>query len=317
MRGNPGSKADAFRNITRLLGVALVVIACLFVADRFVSTRVWTLVEAGGEGFVVAVVLGAAAYALSAFLLAAAWLVLLRSSGEAGAPVRPSMSIYARTQLAKYIPGNVFHFVGRHAMGRSHGFGHGAMLWAAFLEGGGLIVAACFLALPGALLWLEPGAELSAAALAVLGGLLLFAPYALSYVLPRLARVRGLAARTFSAGSVTARIVPAYLFYVAFFVISGCIAWGLAASLGVLSVSALPLLVASIATAWIAGYVTPGAAAGIGVREAVLIAVLSGTLGEANAALVAVAFRIVTLGGDLLFFALSFPLALNASRSRA
>ena len=161
------------------------------------------------------------------------------------------------------------------------------------------------------------GAGLSATTLAVLGGLLLLTPYVLSYALPRLAKIWGLAARTFSAGSVTVRIMPAYLLYVAFFVISGCIAWSLAASLGPLSVSALPLVVASIATAWIAGYVTPGASAGIGVREAVLIALLSGTLGEANAAVVAVAFRVVTLSGDLLFFALSFPLALDTSRSQA
>jgi len=121
-------------NIARLLGVALVVAACFFVGDRIVSTGVWTLVEAAGESLFVAVVLGAAAYTLSAFLLSVAWLVLLRCSGESGAPVRPSMSIYARTQLAKYIPGNVFHFIGRHVMGRKQGFGHGAMLSAAFLR---------------------------------------------------------------------------------------------------------------------------------------------------------------------------------------
>ena len=96
----------------------------------------------------------------------------------------------ARTQIAKYIPGNIFHFIGRHAMGRRFGFGHTPMVSAAVLEGIGLILAASLLALVGALVWLEPRSGLAPAKFAALGAILLLVPYALVYGLPRLARAR-------------------------------------------------------------------------------------------------------------------------------
>ncbi len=52
--------------------------------------------------------------------------------------------------------------------------------------------------------------------------------------------------------------------------------------------------------AWMAGTVAVGAPGGVGVREAVLTLGLEPALGPARAAVLAVALRLVTLGGDLL-----------------
>lgn len=317
MPGDRPLNKRTLSGVGRVLGFVVVIAACIFVADRIVSAPVWAVVKAGRDGLALSVAVGAVVYAVSAFLLAAGWLVLLRACGAGDVPVGPGISIYGRSQLAKYIPGNVFHFVGRHVMGRRHGFGHGEMMWAAFLEVIGLILAAGALALPGALFWLGPDAGPLLWAIVVAGGLLLAAPWALSRVLPRLAAARGLAVRMLTARDILRRIMPAYLLYLAFFVVSGCIAWGIAASIDEISLSALPLLVVAVAAAWIAGFVVPGAAAGIGVREAALIATLSGVLGDANAAVVALSFRAVTLGGDVLFFASSFALAPRVNRGEA
>jgi len=306
-----------WRGIGRVVGFAVVIAACIFVADRIVSAPVWAVVKAGRDGLVLSVTVGAVFYALSAFLLAAGWLILLRACGAGEVPAGRGISIYGRSQLAKYIPGNVFHFVGRHVMGRRHGFGHGEMLWAAVLEAIGLILAAGALALPGALFWFGPAAGRLLWAMVLAGGLLLAAPWALSRILPRLAAARGVAVRMLTLRDVLRRFMPAYLLYLAFFVVSGCIVWGIAAALEETPVATLPLLVVAVAAAWIAGFVVPGAAAGIGVREAALIATLSGVLGDANAAVVALSFRAVTLGGDVLFFASSFLIASGGSRSEA
>lgn len=317
MSGDRPLNKRILSGVGRVLGVVVVIAACIFVVDRIVSAPVWAVVKAGRDGLALSVAAGAVAYALSAFLLAAGWLVLLRACGAGDVPVGPGISIYGRSQLAKYIPGNVFHFVGRHVMGRRQGFGHGEMLWAAFLEVVGLILAAGALALPGALFWLGPDAARFLWAIVVAAGFLLAAPWALSRVLPRLAAARGLAVHVLTARDVLRRIMPAYLLYLAFFIVSGCIAWGIAAALDEIPLSALPLLVVAVAVAWIAGFVVPGAAAGIGVREAALIATLSGVLGDANAAVVALAFRAVTLGGDVLFFASSFAFAPRVNRGEA
>ncbi len=69
-----------------------------------------------------------------------------------------------------------------------------------------------------------------------------------------------------------------------------------------------------VALAWLVGFVTPGSSAGIGVREAVLIAALEGTLGAPASALIALALRLVTVGGDVVFFTLGVIVGLAGGR---
>ena len=70
------------------------------------------------------------------------------------------------------------------------------------------------------------------------------------------------------------------------------------------------------ALAWLVGFAMPGSSAGIGVREAVLIAALEGTLGAPASALIALALRLVTIGGDVVFFALGMTLGLAGGRPK-
>ncbi len=63
------------------------------------------------------------------------------------------------------------------------------------------------------------------------------------------------------------------------------------------------LMVGSVATAWTLGFVTPGAPSGLGVREALLVSMLSPTVGAPNATGLALCFRAVTTLGDLIGFA--------------
>jgi len=53
---------------------------------------------------------------------------------------------------------------------------------------------------------------------------------------------------------------------------------------------------------WLVGFVVPGAPGGIGVREAVFIILLAPLVGEANALTYSIAVRLVTIGGDILFY---------------
>jgi uncharacterized membrane protein YbhN (UPF0104 family) len=63
------------------------------------------------------------------------------------------------------------------------------------------------------------------------------------------------------------------------------------------------LAAASYVVAWLAGLLTPGAPAGIGVRELVLTLLLAGIAAPALVVLAVLLGRVVTVVGDLLFFA--------------
>jgi uncharacterized membrane protein YbhN (UPF0104 family) len=87
-----------------------------------------------------------------------------------------------------------------------------------------------------------------------------------------------------------------------FFLISGGIIFVLLLTLEP-SVTLNFLNVVSIAAlAWVLGFVVPGSPGGLGVREAVLVFVSSWSAGAVPMSLIAIAYRGVTLLGDLWFF---------------
>ena len=63
-----------------------------------------------------------------------------------------------------------------------------------------------------------------------------------------------------------------------------------------------------LALAWLLGYVMPGAPAGVGVRETVLVIGLGPALGEADALVVALAYRFVTVLVDAVSGGVGFLL---------
>ena len=98
------------------------------------------------------------------------------------------------------------------------------------------------------------------------------------------------------------RVLRAVLFVLAidfsFFVLA-------TAALRSLGAGAAGLPIASwcgwLALAWLLGYVMPGAPAGVGVRETVLVIGLGPALGEADALVLALAYRFVTVMPRLVF----------------
>lgn len=50
--------------------------------------------------------------------------------------------IFARSQLGKYLPGNVVHIAGRHLLARELGYSHVALLLSTVFEFAGLLSAA-------------------------------------------------------------------------------------------------------------------------------------------------------------------------------
>jgi hypothetical protein len=99
------------------------------------------------------------------------------------------------------------------------------------------------------------------------------------------------------------------LYYVLFFLVSGIAL----AVIGVYSDSFSQdsdylIILSAFAIAWSVGFLTPGAPSGIGIREAILIILLSPSTGDANALMLALVFRLVTIAGDSIFYLISlFP----------
>jgi uncharacterized membrane protein YbhN (UPF0104 family) len=225
-------------------------------------------------------------YGLANGMLALAWWNLLKQFGvntSRGWAVR----VYGISQLAKYVPGNIFHLAGRQGMGMAAGVSGWALAKSSVWELG-------LLSITGGLF------GLLAAPLLVKN-----VPIAIAVLV--FAGVVGVAAALLwrFIGTPVAR---AFVYQVSFLAISG---WIFVGVIGLLVESPesggfpwLPLGGAYV-LAWLAGLITPGAPAGVGVRELVLLYLLKGMIGEADLLLAVVLGRMITVAGDLGFFGIA------------
>lgn len=300
------------RYTIKAVGLLVVLLCLAFIVQQLLQLDLQRIPPEQWIDLAGLVVVGGFIYGLVSFTLSLAWQRLLLWSGEARAPAGLCHGIYGRAQLAKYLPGNVFSIAGRHFLGHRGGFSNRALLWAAALE----IFGMAFIS---GLLFALGGAELGEEQQLVEVPLLVIAltlPLVLPFVIPwiverlvqRLPKLKGygLQHRSFAA---YLRLYGIFLLYLPFFLCGAALLWWLIEEVSGGLAPPFLLVLSISAGAWLVGFVTPGASGGIGVRDALLILALKPFVGEAIV-FAALAFRLVTILGDSVFFlvALVFPL---------
>lgn len=285
------------RIVGRLLAVALVVLLAL---------RLWHLwrlepVDFGrldGGLFAAAVVVSVAAVSAYGFV----WLYLLRRLGTR-APLA-WITIFFKSQLGKYLPGSVWQYAGRVGLAHNRGvpiqrgvvsvvaeIGYSAVAAgaAASLILGWAVAAAVFLGLAGLL-------ALGFALRGRVAGLVLQAPADRGN--GRLDRTSVLAGLRAGPAAVVLYLVVWGIYGIAF--------WTTGRALFAIPASDIPRYIGVFALAWLAGLVAFFAPGGIGVREAVIAALLTSGLGQADAIVLAATSRIVLSAIDIVAGAASF-----------
>lgn len=225
-------------------------------------------------------------YGASNLLLVAAWRNLLGLAGYKTSAVW-AFEIYGKSQVAKYMPGNIFHLAGRQALGMASGAPPAALAKSIFWE---LVLLACAgacvacFSLP--LVWPSVTASLATviAAIVLIAGLMVVR----NYCRPGFA--------------------SALLWQIVFLAVAGFLFAVILTMLGAAEhrgVAGWIQVVGAYALAWLAGFVMPGAPAGLGIREVVLLLLLGRTVSEGGLLTAVVLSRAVTAIGDMLFFAAS------------
>jgi glycosyltransferase 2 family protein len=235
-------------------------------------------------------------YFSSCFLLAFAWHNILL---YLNLRVQPAWSIrtYGISQLAKYIPGNIFQFASRQAIGVSEGLPGIPLAKSIFWE---LLLIASSGVLFGVLIlpmvWRQVSQILSIALFLASGCAYFFIMY------KKVNRWIGL-----SVG-----------YYLAFLCISGCIFLVIARTISVdlLNDPRIFLIIGgAYVFAWLVGLITPGAPAGAGVREAVIFLLLFQVLSQQDLLLAIILTRVVTILGDVFFYL--FALVMKPSKTKS
>ncbi|MEJ2502950.1 MAG: lysylphosphatidylglycerol synthase domain-containing protein [Gemmatimonadota bacterium] len=284
---SPGGRG---RLVRRGLGALLVAATLLFLALAIgrnwnqISSYAWRIrpVELAAS---VLLLIGALAWGIFV------WHRVLHRYEAPGLRFRSLLWVWFLSNLARYVPGKIWQFVGAVQLGRRAGVAPDVLLTSMLIHAGLTVVSAAMvslLALPTLFDELGPVAA-GAVVAAGVGGLGLVHPGVLNWALRRVPSKLSTEGLTWNGSwwdgiVLLAMAVVAWLIYGAAFAV-------FADSIVGIPWSAVPALVAANAFAFLVGYLlfTPG---GLGTREATL-ALMVGPVGSLGvAALVAVGFRL-------------------------
>ncbi|MBB3396886.1 hypothetical protein [Rhizobium sp. BK060] len=280
------------RRVFKAAGAAVAIASVAFVV-RSIWRSYSTLPEAMFSGsFIALLVVLAAGYAGVNQLLGSAWYSLLSGFDRGELGLSGALAIFNRTQIYKYLPGNVFHMVGRYSMAKKEGVSHGALSVAQFGELALVCIAAVLVAGVSSLDILTSAAQRYG----------FYRPiYAVAFILAMglasLVAVK-VAPRRLFRGEVVRSSALALSLYLLFVLGNSLMAVAVALWIGAGDATVVQII-AVASTAWLFGFIVPGAPGGLGAREAVTIAGLT-ALGVpvANATAIAISHRLVTLAGD-------------------
>lgn len=280
--------------------VAAATLGALFVAAAIVGAvyallRDLSSVRESLRGISVPFVVAAVALAIvSVVMLAERWRAAMAVLGTC--PPKADVRRWFMTgQIGKYVPGGVWHVVGQGELARRSGVERRVAYSSVLLGTAALLGGATMIVVAGRLI----GADVSVpwwvtaiGSLAVLAALL---PPVRRQLVARLDDGSGTTRLTIGGlAALAAGSIPVWL-------VIGASTWCVARALGA-SVDARTMVVGAVAS-WLVGIATIPAPGGIGAREAVLVALLDGSMGTATATLVALVARLVFVAADLVCFA--------------
>ncbi|MFT5484279.1 MAG: hypothetical protein ACI9GW_002942 [Halieaceae bacterium] len=247
-------------------------------------------------------------YSIALGCLSVSWMLLLRNyQGERFSLVASHQS-YARSQIAKYLPGNVFHYAGRYALSRAMGASDRAILSATVEELFGVATVFAVCGAAAASLGLPPGTQFFSLSLPVLSTVLA-AALLVTRLLLGFKFWRGLQMATLSLS-----LMRCWGLFSLFLLLSLCVFLLLTNQfISLHDLAQFSTITAAFCLSWLLGFLVPGAPGGIGVREAALLLLLQPLNLGAAAVVVVLQYRIVTSLGDLVFYASTFVIKGEAS----
>lgn len=216
-------------------------------------------------------------------------------------PIRTwsGIKIYLITNIAKYLPGNVWHFSGRIiAVSKQEG-SLGAATLSVLLEPLLMAAAALLIGLTSTGLgWLESSFEPKIVLLQILclvAVLVGIHPRILNPLMNRLSRTKGSAEAAQKANLSSYPLIP-FLGEMGFLVFRGMGFLLTFMAFKAIAPEQIPALISAFSFAWLFGLVVPGAPGGIGIFEATAIALLNDNVFPTAIVLTTVAyFRVISI----------------------
>jgi glycosyltransferase 2 family protein len=285
----------------------LSLLALLFVFQRFYTNQVWKLNLLSPVHLAAIIIIGSLVYFLDTAIPAISWKLLIEWFGEAPRPFSLIYSIYGRTQVAKYLPGNIFHLTNRHVLSLNEGYKNSSLVGAAVFEILGSIAGSTVFCLIGYLM----GVRYEGLSIFLILAVIVLVCAAIAgfiYIIPRIVSRIPFLRRFIDAedlnekGKFVSLLPVSGLIFCYFFVASVIFCFIVVTVNGTVEGISIPIVISVYSIAFLLGLITPGAPAGLGIRETIMVLLLSPMIGDSKATYISLVFRLVTTLGDVWFF---------------
>lgn len=294
------------KKIIKIAGNLLMIAAIVFLIKKFVDMDV-DFSQLSSPGIISAIVVSFVIQAAVVVMGTFPWLVFTQSLSGTKIPFSSAMPVYTRSNIYKYVPGNVFQYIGRNQLAADMSISHVDVACATIFD-----VLFCVLS-TGVISVILLGGEISGLLgkygknllIIAIAGVLVLAAAAVFVRLKLRDKVSGYLARykkAFEPGK-RGRLLQGVLYYfiqnsvsAAMYFVTLKLVFGDTAPL-----SDLVSLTGAFMFAWIVGFVTPGAPGGIGIRESVMIFVC-GDRYEEKVLLFVLVLRISSILADIAAF---------------
>lgn len=294
------------KKIVKIAGNLLMIAAVVFIVKKFIDMDA-DFSQLGSPSVLGALAVSFAVQTAIVVFGTFPWLVFTQSLSGKKIPFSAAMPVYTKSNIYKYVPGNVFQYIGRNQLAADMSISHVDVACATIFD-----ILFCVLwtgiisvvLLGGALSELLAKYGQNLVIVAAVGVTLLIVG-AIIIRMKFSGKVRGYLSRylkAFEKGNrlklsqgivyyLLQNIISALMYFVCLNLIFG----------GTLGASELASLTGAFMFAWIIGFVTPGAPGGIGIRESVMLFVC-GERYEEKVLLFVLALRISSILADIAAF---------------
>lgn len=300
-----GTAPDKKKKIFKTIGNVLVVIAVIFLVRKYRSLGI-DISEYINKGFVIKIIPVLLLFSVLISFQFIPWVLIVRALTGSSIPASSFYRVFQRANIMKYIPGNIFQYIGRgEILSEDDSLNVANIAASVLIESFSLAFAALLLGFCGGRAYLETLFSEHRAVFLTLTGCCLAVMIILTIFRSKIkewARLKGII--------VTKRLILNTALSVCFFFFTFLIQaffqiiiiYSLSDSL---NIKLLLTVGGAFSVSWLAGYITPGASGGIGVREALFCLMLEQYIAGDILLISVIIFRVVNIIVDMIAYAFS------------
>lgn len=308
--------------IGKILGGAATVISLAFLARKLLSQI--DGIKALSCKQACAIALTALVHVATLMLFSFAWMKLLSIFGAREFGWRSLNKIYAKSNLLKYIPGNVFQYIGRNQLAISCQISHADVILSSALEIVCTICAAILFSIIMSSRLVFALARQYATRLVLPALIMLFVVAAAIIAIKKifwqklrgyvLARVDALK----KAGAWRTLCCVVGIYSLVFAILGGAFILTIRVHSGAaMPALQVPSVMAAYAFSWLLGFITPGSPAGLGIRELILLSFLSRLgISDKTASFSIVVARAGNMLGDVFAYIIACAMGSKAAKGQ-